>query len=56
MSPRWSGASASGAEGLPLDRRADIFAYGVVLWEMLAGQRLYPGGNQWETGSKISNI
>jgi serine/threonine protein kinase len=30
--------------GQPLDRRADIWAAGVVAWEVLAGQRLYPVG------------
>jgi serine/threonine protein kinase len=28
--------------GRPLDRRADVFAAGVVLWELLTGQRLFP--------------
>jgi serine/threonine-protein kinase len=27
----------------PLDRRSDLFALGVVLWELLAGERLYAG-------------
>ncbi len=27
--------------GAPLDRRADVFAVGTVLWEMLAGRRLF---------------
>ena len=31
------------AAGTPVDRRADIWAYGVVLWEMLRGQRLFGG-------------
>ena len=31
------------AAGTPVDRRADIWAYGVVLWEMLSGQRLFGG-------------
>ena len=31
------------AAGLRVDRRADIWAYGVVLWEMLAGTRLFEG-------------
>jgi len=29
------------AEGQPLDARADVFAIGIVLWELLAGKRLY---------------
>ena len=29
--------------GLPLDHRADIFAFGTVLYEMLTGQRAFPG-------------
>jgi serine/threonine-protein kinase len=31
------------ATGAPLDRRADIFAVGVMLWEALAGRRLASG-------------
>jgi len=31
------------AAGKPVDRRADIWAFGVVLWEMLTGRRLFEG-------------
>jgi serine/threonine-protein kinase len=41
----------SGARSL--DRRADLFAMGVVLWELLTGQRLFRGQTPQET---ISNV
>jgi serine/threonine protein kinase len=31
------------ARGKPVDKRADIWAYGVVLWEMLTGDHLFAG-------------
>ena len=31
------------AAGKPVDRRGDIWSYGVVLWEMLSGRRLFGG-------------
>ena len=37
------------AKGKPVDRRADIWAFGVVLMEMLTGRPLYTG----ETVSEI---
>jgi len=35
--------------GKPADRRVDIFAAGILLWEMLAGRRLFQGETDLET-------
>lgn len=40
-------------QGLKLDRRSDIFSYGVLLWELFAGKRLFPGGNEPSVLMKI---
>ncbi len=31
------------AAGKPVDKRADIFSFGVVLWELLTGKRMFEG-------------
>jgi Tol biopolymer transport system component len=36
------------AKGAPVDRRADIWAYGAVVFEMLAGERLFEGDDVTE--------
>jgi hypothetical protein len=37
------------AKGMGVDKRADVWAFGVVLWEMLVGRRLFPGDSVPET-------
>jgi serine/threonine protein kinase len=37
--------SPEAARGDPVDARSDVFAAGILLWELLAGQRLYRSGS-----------
>jgi serine/threonine protein kinase len=39
--------------GEPADRRSDLFSLGIVLWEMLVGERLYRRGSDFDTMSAI---
>jgi len=39
--------------GLTVDPRSDLFSVGVVLWEMLAGKRLFVGDNDYDTLEKV---
>src|SRR5579859_5391498 len=41
------------AAGEPLDGRSDLFALGLVLWELLVGRRLYGGGSEAETMQQV---
>ena len=45
--------SPEGCEGLPLDERADIWAFGVILYEMLTGEHPFKGETAASTLSAI---
>jgi hypothetical protein len=42
--------------GLPLDRRSDIFAVGIVLYELLTAERLFVGESDFSTLEKVRNV
>lgn len=42
--------------GKPLDRRSDIFAVGICLWEMITGERLFIGESDFSTLEKVRNV
>ncbi len=42
--------------GLPLDRRSDVFAVGIVLYELLTGERLFVGETDFSTLEKVRNV
>ena len=42
--------------GLPIDRRSDVFAVGIVLYELLTGERLFVGESDFSTLEKVRNV
>jgi serine/threonine protein kinase/Tol biopolymer transport system component len=41
------------ARGMPVDRRTDIWAFGCVLYEMLSGERAFPGETSTDVIAKV---
>jgi serine/threonine protein kinase len=41
--------------GMEIDRRSDIFAVGVILYEMLTGEKLFVGESDFSTLEKVRN-
>jgi eukaryotic-like serine/threonine-protein kinase len=39
--------------GSNIDKRADIFSIGVVMWELITGRRLFRGQNEYEVITKV---
>lgn len=42
--------------GAPLDRRSDLFGAGICLYELLAGERLFIGDNDYKAIEKVRNV
>jgi len=50
---KFSYLSPEAAQGQEVDHRADIFAVGIILWEMLAGRRLFLGESDYQTVKQV---
>ena len=46
---KFSYLSPEAASGHPVDHRADVFAVGIILWEMFTGKRLFYGETDYQT-------
>lgn len=50
---KFSYLSPEAAMGQEVDSKTDIFAVGIILWELLAGQRLFLGESDFQTVKKV---
>ncbi len=46
---KFSYLSPEAASGVEVDHRADVFAVGIILWEMFTGRRLFHGDTDYQT-------
>jgi eukaryotic-like serine/threonine-protein kinase len=52
---KFSYLSPEAAQGLTVDHRTDIFAAGIILWEMLSGRRLFLGDTDYHTVKMVQH-
>jgi eukaryotic-like serine/threonine-protein kinase len=52
---KFSYLSPEAAMGQEVDARTDVFAVGIILWELLAGQRLFLGDTDFQTVKKVQS-
>lgn len=52
---KFSYLSPEAAQGEEVDARTDVFAVGIILWELLAGRRLFLGDTDLETVRQVQN-
>ncbi len=43
-------------KGAPLDRRSDVFATGICLYELLTGERLFSGDSDYKAVERVRNV
>lgn len=55
MKGKFSYMSPEQAEGGMVDSRTDIFALGIIAWELMSGKRLFDGNDDYEKISKIKD-
>lgn len=46
---KFSYLSPEAASGLEVDHRADVFAVGIIMWELFTGRRLFYGDSDYQT-------
>lgn len=50
---KFSYLSPEAASGIDVDARADVFAVGIILWELFTGRRLFYGDTDYQTVEQV---